>query len=109
MICKVKGGENVTLEFEVRRVRMSVTQGEALVYCNGQYIINFADEPELIKPGEKYFGELIGGWASTTPDAKFIYATLFHKYDAFYHTSGGVQKIINAAMEQEVEAAQRGF
>lgn len=95
------------LEFEVRRVRMSVTQGEAQVYCNGQYITNFADDLELIKLGEKYFGELVGGWASTIPDAKFIHATLFHKYDDLYHVSTGVQAIIDAAIMQEAETARR--
>lgn len=97
----------MTLEFEVRRIRMSVTQGEAQVYCNGEYITNFADEPKLIKPGEKYFGELCGGYASTTPDAKFIHATLFHKYDDIYHISEGVQNIIDRAMEAEIETAKR--
>jgi len=95
----------MTLEFEVRRVRISVTQGEVQVYCNGEYITNFADEPKLIKPGEKYFGEMVGGWASTTPDAKFIHATLFHKYDDLYHISRGVQDIIDAAINQEIESA----
>ncbi len=97
----------MTLEFEVKRVRMSVTQGEVQVYCNGEYITNFADEPKLIKPGEKYFGEMVGGWASTTPDAKFIHATLFHKYDYIYHISRGVRNIINRAMEAEIEIAKR--
>lgn len=95
------------LEFEVRRVRMSVMQQEAQVYCNGEYITNFGDAPKLIKPGEKYFGELVGGWASTTPDAKFIHATLFHKYDDLYHISAGVQNIIDRAMEAEIGTAER--
>lgn len=97
----------MTLEFEVRRIRMSVTQQEAQVYCNGEYITNFGDEPKMIKPGEKYFGKLIGGWASTTPDTKFIHATLFHKYDNIYHISHGVQKIIDRAIEAEIETAER--
>ena len=95
------------LEFEVKRCRTSVTQQEAEVYCNGQYITSFGDAPEIIEPGEKYYGELAGMWASKTPDAKFIHATMFHKYDDLYHISDGVQKIIDAAMEQEINTAKR--
>ena len=48
---------------------------------------------------------MVGGWASTTPDAKFIHATLFHKYDDLYHISRGVQDIIDAAINREIESA----
>lgn len=97
----------MVLNFKVKRVRMSATQQEAHVYCNGKFITNFADKVEMIKRGEKYYGELVADFASTTPDAKFIHATLFHKYDDFYHISDGVQKVINAAMEREIEMAKR--
>ena len=95
------------LEFEVKRNRMSVTQQEAHVYCNGEFITNFGDEPKMIKPGEKYYGELVGGWASTTPDAQFIYATLFHKYDDIYHISEGVRNILERAKAAEIASAER--
>ena len=83
----------ITLTFEVRRVRTSVTQQEAHVYCNGEYITNFGDVPELIKPGEKYFGTMVAGYASKTPDAKFVHATMFHKYDDLYHIVSRQQHI----------------
>ena len=99
----------ITLTFEVRRVRTSVTQQEAHVYCNGEYITNFGDVPELIKPGEKYFGTMVAGYASKTPDAKFVHATMFHKYDDLYHISDGVQKIIDNIMELEIKTAERMY
>lgn len=55
------------LEFEVKRNRMSVTQQEVHVYCNGEFITNFGDEPKMIKPGEKYYGELVGGLGQHYP------------------------------------------
>ncbi|KAB0577205.1 hypothetical protein EI53_01226 [Fusobacterium naviforme] len=97
----------MVLDFEVKRIRMSVTQQEAHVYCNGEFITNFGDGPKLIKPGEKYYGGLVGGWASTTPDAKFIYSTLFHKLDEVYHISEGVRNILERTIAAETEAAER--
>ena len=97
----------LTLSFTVKRNRRSVTQAEAAVYCNGEYITSFGDNPQLIEPGEKYYGYLAGCWASKTPEAKFIHATLFHKYDDLYHISDGVQKIIDREIERETALAQR--
>lgn len=95
------------LDFEVKRKRFSVTQQEAHVYCNGKFIINFGDDPKMINPGDKYYGELIGGWASTKPDAQFIRSALYHKYDEIYHYSDGIKQIIDEAIAVEVESANR--
>ena len=97
----------MVLTFTVKRRRFSVTQAEADVYCNGELVTSFGDNPEIIEPGERYYGVLAGMWASKTPDAKFIHATLFHKYDDLYHVSNGVQKIIEREIDRETENAQR--
>lgn len=91
----------ITLRFEVRRNRPSVTQGSASVYINGEKVITFGDEIEIIKPGERYYGELIGDWGSRKPDANFIRGLLFHPYDGVYHYSDSVKKIIDALCEAE--------
>lgn len=98
-------GEKFTLEFEVRRVRASVTQQEAHVYCNGQFVTNFMDEPKILKQGEKYYGPICGGWASTTPDAQFIHGALFHIHDDIYHISDKVRKLIEVRKEEEAGRA----
>lgn len=96
------------LDFEVKRARTSVTQQEAHVYCNGEFVAIFADTPKMIQNGEKYYGPIIGKWASTTPDAKFIHAVLFHKHDDLYHLSDGIKKILSRAMEEEINDASVG-
>ena len=85
----------VTLRIEVCRNRWSVTQGSVTVYVNGIEAITFGDEIEIIRPGEKYYGPLIGDWASKKPDAGFIRGLLFHPLDELYHYSDGVRKIID--------------
>ena len=90
------------MRFEIKRERPSVTQGFVKVFCNGEQVATFGDEIALIQPGEKYYGELIGGWASKTPDLQFVRATLFHKYDDVYNVSDGVQKMLNAAIDDEI-------
>ena len=82
------------IEFTVKRNRPSVTQGTATVYLNGQEAFTFADTIELITEGQPFYGENIGGWASVTPDEKFIKACLFHPYDDVYHYSDKVKKIL---------------
>jgi hypothetical protein len=62
-----------TLEFEVKRLRRSVTQGEAAVYCNGVKLIQFGDT--IARDGKH--GDIIGHWGSTISDDEFINATLF--------------------------------
>ena len=74
---------------------------------NGHFITNFGDELKIIEPGEKYYGELIGNWASTTPDAKFIRSSLYHPYDYIYHISDKIREILDNAIEKEIESAQR--
>ena len=44
------------MNFPARR-RMSVTQGVADVYVNGQKVITFGDEIEMIKEGERCNGQ----------------------------------------------------
>lgn len=69
---------------EVKRRRMSVTQGEAVVVIDGKEIISFGDDIELIKDDRPYFGENIGGWASVKPDSDFILGLFYHPYDGAY-------------------------
>lgn len=82
------------IAFVVYRHRASTTQGTATVYLNGQEVLTFADTIELIKEGQPFYGENIGGWASTKPDEAFIKACLFHPYDDVYHYSDKVKKIL---------------
>lgn len=81
--------------FTVDRLRGSVTQGAAKVYLNGEEVAEFDDKIELLKDGESYYGENIGGWASRTPDADFIKGVLFHPFDAYYKYSEKVKEILN--------------
>lgn len=90
----------ITLKFEVRRNRASVTQGTATVYLNGQQMITFGDEIEMIKPGEKYYGPLVGDWASKTPDYDFICGLLFHNLDEVYHYSEKPKAIMQQLCEE---------
>ena len=82
------------IEFTVKRNRPSTTQGTATVYCNGQEVLTFGDNIELIKEGQPFYGENIGGWASTKPDEAFIKGCLFHPLDDIYHYSDKVKKIL---------------
>ena len=84
----------MTLEFEVKRNRHSATQGTATVYLNGQEVITFGDTIELIKDGQPFYGDIIGGWASVKPDENFIKGVLFHPLDNIYHYSDRVKKIL---------------
>ena len=84
----------MTLNFEVKRHRASVTQGTATVYLNGQEVMTFGDEIKFVKDGQAFYGENIGGWASVTPDENFIKGVLFHPYDHIYHYSDKVKKIL---------------
>lgn len=80
--------------FSVKRCRVSVTQGTATVYLNGIELVSFGDTIELIKDGQPFYGENIGGWASTVPDGAFVHGVLFHQYDEIYHYSDNVRKIL---------------
>lgn len=91
------------LEIEVKRIRFSVTQGEAVVYVNGEEVIKFRDKIEFIKEGQPYYSEKIGGWASVTPDADFIKGLLWHPFESCYHYSDKVKAILDADTERILE------
>lgn len=95
------------MEFKitVERRRSSVTQGMADVLINGVKVMDFGDTIELIKPGEKYYGSLIGNWASKTPDIAFIRGMLYHPYDNMYNYSDRVRAALDKAQEQEAQDA----
>lgn len=82
-------------EIEVKRIRFSVTQGEAAVYINGEKVIQFGDDIQMVEPGQKYYGEKIGNWASTVSDADFIKGLLWHPYDDVYHIRDKVEAILD--------------
>ena len=72
------------ITIEVRRERMSATQGEAAVYMNGHKVMSFADKIELLHEGDKYYGDWCGDWASVKPDMAFIRGCLCHDYEKIY-------------------------
>ena len=88
------------LEIEVKRIRGSVTQGEAAVYVNGEKVIQFGDRIEFIEEGQPYYSEKIGGWASVKPDSDFIKGLLWHPLDDTYHYSDKVKEILDADTER---------
>ncbi|MCQ4924911.1 hypothetical protein NE686_17550 [Tissierella carlieri] len=61
----------LNLNFTVIRYRLSVTQGEAEVLCNGESIVRFGDEIVL---GGKI--DEIGGHGSINEDIAFIKAAV---------------------------------
>lgn len=93
------------IKITVERRRTSVTQGMADVLINGVKVIDFGDEIELIKPGEKYYGPIIDGWASKSPDTSFILGMLFHPLDDLYNIGSKVEKAIKREKEQEERSA----
>ena len=91
------------IEIEVRRTRMSATQGEAKVYINGHYVMSFGDKIELLKEGEPYFGEKIGGWASKESDTSFVRGMLCHNYEEIYRFHEKMGAVLDS-----IEAEERG-
>ena len=87
------------LEIEVKRIRVSVTQGYAHVYVNGEKAITFEDKIEIIPEGGTYYGEMISGWASVTSDSSFINGLLWHKYDYIYKHSKKVKEVLEKGKE----------
>ena len=85
------------LQIEVKRTRGSVTQGMVYVHINGENVCSFGDTIEIIAPGQKYYGENIGGWASTKPDSAFIKGLFYHPLDSVYHFSEIAKKAIEKA------------
>lgn len=65
------GGYNMQLKFEVKRHRMSVTQGEAEVFVNGESIVRYGDK--IVLNGEI---DQFGGWGSLKEDKDFIMAAI---------------------------------
>lgn len=94
------------INITVKRSRASVTQGAATVYVNGIEVVQFGDKIELVKEGEPYYGESIGGWASKTPDTAFIIGALYHSLDNVYRYSESVKKSLRDALEQEKAQAK---
>ena len=94
------------IKITVERVRGSVTQGMAYVLINGVRIIGFGDTIELLQPGDKYYGENIGGWASKTPDTAFILGLLFHPHNDIYHYSDLAKAALESLKKREEAEAQ---
>ena len=82
--------------FSVLRSRSSATQGEATVLLNGCAVITFGDTIGLVKDGAAFYGENIGGWASTKSDGDFVFAALFHPYDKVYNHSAKVREVLKS-------------
>lgn len=94
------------IKITVERRRGSVTQGSAVVLINGTPAATFGDTIELIAPGEKYYGEIISGWASKTPDTNFVLGMLCHPYDEIYHLRDLAKKVLEDIKTQEEQEAQ---
>ena len=67
----------MSINFEVKRRRLSATQGEVEIFANGKFIIRYGDN--IIMGGG--YGENIGGWASSISDEHFIKRTIMHYTD----------------------------
>ncbi|GEM_PF-2960196 len=53
----------MNFNFKVKRIRYSVTQGEAGVYCNNKFIVQYGDNIDINENGQ---------WESTIKDESFI-------------------------------------
>ena len=94
------------LNFEVKRERFSVTQGEAVVCLDGKEMARFVDDIQLVD----------GVWQSVKSDEGFIRGLLFHPYDDLYQVSqplkdclvkeSEIQKISLEEVHQMVEQYQ---
>ena len=94
------------IKIEVRRRRMSATQGEAAVYINNERILSFNDDMYLKNNDgsftngfntiteAKHYGDVVGGWGSIKPDSAFILGLLYHPYDKVYHYSDRVKDVV---------------
>ncbi|MBQ8331167.1 MAG: hypothetical protein IJX94_01540 [Clostridia bacterium] len=94
------------IKITVERRRASVTQGEAVVLINGTPAATFGDTIEMVAPGEKYYGELIGNWASKTPDTQFILGLLAHPYEEIYKLCEKAHEIIEDEKKWEEAGAK---
>lgn len=93
------------LVIEVKRRRTSVTQGEADVYVNGQKAVTFGDKIEMIKEGDRCYGENIGGWGSKKPDSAFITGYLWHPHDERCNYREELERILTDGEELEALGA----
>lgn len=95
------------LEIEVRRNRISVTQGYVEVWMNGEEVIAFGDEIEIIGEGEKFYGPLIGGWASKKPNTQFIIGAMRYAFPEGNNMgTREVGRFLDKLREQETNAAR---
>jgi len=76
----------MNLNFEVKRKRFSVTQGEAEVLVNGQTVVQYYDN--IVLNGEH---EQFGGFGSTYSDDYFIAAGM-REYASKITKIGGTHK-----------------
>lgn len=107
------------LKIEVRRNRMSVTQGSATIVINGKDIITFGDDMYLKNSdgtftngfktveGAQHYGEVISGWGSIKPDSAFIFSLFYHPYDNIYHYSELASKAILEADKEATYATEK--
>lgn len=94
------------IKITVERRRSSVTQGMVDVLINGEKVMDFGDTIEWINPGDKYYGEMIGHWASTVPDTQFILGLLFHPFGELYKYSERAKTALLKAKEIEEDGAE---
>jgi len=79
-----------SIDVTTERTRASATQGECRVFINGEYIINFGDEINVVpKNADKadYYGDDIGGCMSSIPDSSMALGLIWHPFDHIYHYS----------------------
>lgn len=99
--------KKVNLNFVVMRERKDRDHGAALVYCNGHFVVKYEDHIREIKPGEQYYGSLIRGRASTTPDAYFIKAVLFPDMTDGHAHNTMVKILLDYEMKTEQKETKR--
>ena len=109
------------LNIQIKRNRLSVTQGSTDVYINGKKILNFGDDMYLKqKDGAftngyttldkaQHYGEVLSGWGSITPDSEFIQGLLYHPYDNVYHYSDIVNQAILESGNSIIEVIKEWF
>ncbi len=89
--------------FEVRRNRVSVTQGYIGIYVNGRNMgMSFEDKIELVN----------GEWESVIPDnelGEFVYASLWHPHDNAYHFSDRFKDIFKPGWRKQGEEGKIRF
>jgi hypothetical protein len=67
----------MNFNFEVKRIRYSTTQGEALVLCNGQEIVQYGDDIQIVDKE----------WKSTLSDETLIQAALKNYSDKIMNST----------------------